>query len=192
MQNMLQSTQSYLVTKEYALTALTKLSTRFTTTIRYSRIFYISRFPLFVGKCGEIDRLESGMKLIRTFRLNFCFVLHCSRIENVVSSFGTHLNVELQQRGIEYAQLFTKHVNLRSGIMAHIPPMEHRPQAIDGGMTNGNGDNTGKNGLGALINGDDMLLDDFNPLGGRSDVHSVPNKDSVSVGHFHLNYMAKT
>ena len=33
---------------------------------------------------------------------------------------------ELQQRGVEYSQLFTKHVALRPAVMERIPPMEHR------------------------------------------------------------------
>lgn len=59
----------------------------------------------------------------------FCFVFlwpRDSRIEAVVSGFGTHLHVDLQQRGVEYSQLFTKHVALRPAVMERIPPMEHR------------------------------------------------------------------
>lgn len=94
------------------------------------------------------------------------------RIEDIVTRFGTHLNVELQQRGIEYAQLFTKHVALRPAIMERIPPMEHKSSNQ---LTNGGG-------LGNVVsNGDDnMLMDDLNSFTttGQS---APPTKDSVNI-----------
>lgn len=98
-----------------------------------------------------------------------------SRIEDIVTSFGTHLNVELQQRGIEYAQLFTKHVALRPAIMERIPPMEHKTshQGLTNGSSGGNGVSNGD---------DDMLMDDLNSFTTTSITsHSAPaTKDSVN------------
>ncbi len=79
-----------------------------------------------------------------------------------MTNFGTHLHVELQQRGVEYAQLFTKHVSLRPAIMERIPPMEHKASSNqnnhDLGLTNGDG----------FANGDDEMLlnEDLNGFGG--------------------------
>ena len=87
-----------------------------------------------------------------------------------MTNFGTSLHVELQQRGVEYAQLFSKHVALRPAIMERIPPLENRPQHHDGSslMTNGGEGGDGDDG--------DMLMDDFGTV--RS---SAPaQKDSVS------------
>lgn len=91
-----------------------------------------------------------------------------------MTNFGTHLNVELQQRGIEYAQLFTKHVALRPAIMERIPPMEHKQSHQ--GLTNGSsGGNVVSNG------DDDMLMDDLNSFTTTNITsHSAPaTKDSV-------------
>ncbi|KAK4011493.1 AP-1 complex subunit gamma-1 isoform X2 [Daphnia magna] len=132
-QGILSSSQSTIITKQYALTALTKLSTRFSVTV--------------------------------------------GRIEDIVTRFGTHLNVELQQRGIEYAQLFTKHVALRPAIMERIPPMEHK--SSQQGLTNGS-----SGGGGTLVsNGDDnMLMDDLSSFTTTSTSHSAPaTKDSNSL-----------
>lgn len=93
-----------------------------------------------------------------------------------MTNFGTSLHVELQQRGVEYAQLFSKHVALRPAIMERIPPLENRPQHHDGSslMTNG-----GEGGNG-FSNGDgddgDMLMDDF----GTVRLSAPAQKDSVS------------
>ena len=104
--------------------------------------------------------------------LNELIVLR-SRIEEIVTNFGTHLNVELQQRGIEYAQLFTKHIALRPAIMERIPPMEHKPSHQDTGLTNGSSGGFVSNG------DDDMLMDDLNSFTTTS--HSAPpTKDSVT------------
>ena len=114
----------------------------------------------------------------------YSFFFLCRRIEEIVTNFGTSLHVELQQRGIEYAQLFTKHVALRPAIMERIPPLENRPQHHDGSglLTNGGeGGNGFSNG-----DGDDgeMLMDDLNLYSsGSNGGRPVPpaQKDSVFI-----------
>ena len=107
-----------------------------------------------------------------------CCITNCSRIESIVTNFGTHLHVELQQRGTEYAQLFTKHSTLRPAIMERIPPLEHRPSAASNNTSvneNGSGLTNGR----GFSNGDDLsLMDDLGSLGGTSELLSAP-KDSV-------------
>lgn len=41
-----------------------------------------------------------------------------------MSSFGSSLHIELQQRGVEFTQLFGKHATLRSALLERMPPME--------------------------------------------------------------------
>lgn len=84
--------------------------------------------------------------------------------------------MELQQRGIEYAQLFTKHVALRPAIMERIPPMEHKTSHQESGLTNGSG--------GIVSNGDDdMLMDDLNSFT-TTGHQAPPSKDSVILWLF--------
>ncbi|KAG8233266.1 hypothetical protein J437_LFUL009976 [Ladona fulva] len=49
-------------------------------------------------------------------------VLFSSRIREIVSSFGSHLNVDLQQRGVEFSQLFSKYDHLRHPLLERMPP----------------------------------------------------------------------
>lgn len=79
-QRLLWSPQNTVVTKQYALTSLTKLSTRFNT--------------------------------------------ETVKIRELVEAFGSHVNMELQQRGVEYTQLFGKYSHLRSALLERMPPME--------------------------------------------------------------------
>ncbi|XP_014246388.1 AP-1 complex subunit gamma-1 isoform X2 [Cimex lectularius] len=77
----LTSPQNTAITKQYALTSLTKLSTRFNHT-------------------------------------------DTSKIRELIESFGSHVQMELQQRGVEYTQLFGKYSYLRSGLLERMPPLE--------------------------------------------------------------------
>ncbi|KAI4460932.1 adaptin alpha/gamma/epsilon [Holotrichia oblita] len=46
------------------------------------------------------------------------------KIQQIVSSFCSSLHIELQQRGVEFTQLFGKHSNLRAALLERMPPME--------------------------------------------------------------------
>nr|CAD7195194.1 unnamed protein product [Timema douglasi] len=93
-QRLLWSTQNSVVTKQYTLLSLTKLSTRF----------------------------QSGTEKIR----------------QIIDLFGSHLHIELQQRGVEFSQLFRKYEHLRPALLERMPPMESGRQ-INGtsDLTNG-------------------------------------------------------
>ncbi|XP_044003373.1 AP-1 complex subunit gamma-1 isoform X3 [Aphidius gifuensis] len=98
-QKLLWSTQNTIVTKQYTLLSLTKLSTRF----------------------------QQGNEKIR----------------QIIDTFGSNLNIELQQRGTEFSQLFRKYDNLRSALLERMPPMETAKPQANGiiGMINGDQDN---------------------------------------------------
>lgn len=86
-QRILWSSQCNIITKEYALTSLMKLS---------------ARLPQ-----------------------------ENTSIQQVVSAFGSHLNIELQQRGIEYNQLFTKHGAMRGPLLERMPPFDGAKKSKD-------------------------------------------------------------
>lgn len=89
-QRLLYSLHNTPITKQYALTSLTKLSTRFQT--------------------------------------------DTSKIQELVSSFGCHVEMELQQRGVEYTQLFGKYSHLRSGLLERMPPVDKPQPAANGSV----------------------------------------------------------
>ncbi|CAH1101285.1 unnamed protein product [Psylliodes chrysocephalus] len=47
-----------------------------------------------------------------------------NKIQQIISSFCSSLHVELQQRGVEYSQLFGKYSHLRPPLLERMPPME--------------------------------------------------------------------
>lgn len=50
--------------------------------------------------------------------------IHTNKIQQIVSSFCSSLHIELQQRGVEFSQLFGKYNNLRGALLERMPPME--------------------------------------------------------------------
>lgn len=92
-EKMLSNNQVQLVTKEYAVTSLMKLSVRFASS--------------------------------------------APQIKKVVDAFGGNMNVELQQRSIEFSSLFSKFDHLRGSLLERMPPMESRSLASSAGLDNG-------------------------------------------------------
>lgn len=85
-----------------------------------------------------------------------------------MADFGSHLNVDLQQRGIEYNQLFKKHQGLRPAIMERIPALDRPVQSEH------------MNGSGGVANGEnELLMDDLYPS--RQMNQSNQNKESVRM-----------
>lgn len=59
-----------------------------------------------------------------------------SDIKEIIETFGSHLNIDLQQRGVEFAQLFGQYNHLRESLLEKMPAMTINK--ING--TNSNGD----------------------------------------------------
>lgn len=47
-----------------------------------------------------------------------------SEIKCIIDAFGSHLNIDLQQRSVEFSQLFKAHDDLRSALLEKMPPMQ--------------------------------------------------------------------
>ncbi|KAL9975141.1 hypothetical protein ACROYT_G012263 [Oculina patagonica] len=82
LESVLYSTHSTSTTRDYALTAVMKLSTRFTSTME--------------------------------------------RIKNIINQFEVNMDVELQQRGVEFGSLFKNHDSMRSALLEKMPVMESK------------------------------------------------------------------
>lgn len=56
-----------------------------------------------------------------------------------MEAFGTHLHIDLQQRGVEFSQLFRDYSHLRPALLEKMPKLQKS-------LTNGNGDGNGTGG----------------------------------------------
>lgn len=46
------------------------------------------------------------------------------KIMSIINSFSSSLHIELQQRGVEFSQLFGKYAHMREALLERMPPME--------------------------------------------------------------------
>ena len=53
-----------------------------------------------------------------------------------MNTFASHVNVELQQRGVEFSQLFRGQDSMRIALLERMPPMP-RSQQFNSSLTNG-------------------------------------------------------
>jgi AP-1 complex subunit gamma-1 len=61
-----------------------------------------------------------------------------SNIKEIVEAFGSHLNIDLQQRGVEFTQLFGAHKHLRESLLEKMPAMTiNRINGANGEMMDG-------------------------------------------------------
>ena len=98
-QKILSAKHMSLITKQYAIMSVTKLSTR---------------FPNATPK-----------------------------IQDIIDALTCHMEIDLQQRGVEFSQLFGKFENMRSALLEPMPPMERSSvqsnnEANNELLTNGN------------------------------------------------------
>lgn len=84
-----------------------------------------------------------------------------SKIQQIISSFCSSLHVEIQQRGVEFSQLFGKYSNLRPPLLERMPPMEVSRQSEN--QTNGD-----------ISDSDPKSVED-------SPEHVISNNESVSI-----------
>ncbi|XP_050427529.1 AP-1 complex subunit gamma-1 [Adelges cooleyi] len=77
--------------------------------------------------------LNSLMKLSTRVKVNV------DKVHEMVASFTTHMHTDLQQRGIEYNQLFNRYDKMRDGLLERMPAMEsNRTQQSQWNETNEN------------------------------------------------------
>lgn len=76
---------------------------------------------LWSPQVSTISKQYALMSLAKlSTRLNPC----PNEIQSMIVSFSSHLNVDLQQRGIEFSQLFRDYNNLRPALLEKMPPMQ--------------------------------------------------------------------
>ncbi|KAL1491882.1 hypothetical protein ABEB36_012409 [Hypothenemus hampei] len=75
--------------------------------------------------------------LMSLTKLSTRFTLTTEQIQEVIKTFRTSLQIELQQRGVEFSALFGKYSHLRPALLERMPPMELVRQTDENVHTNG-------------------------------------------------------
>ncbi|KAG7306920.1 hypothetical protein JYU34_007028 [Plutella xylostella] len=53
------------------------------------------------------------------------------KIRGIIDTFGSHIHIELQQRGVELSQLYRNYAHLRPALLERMPPMEAPASAAE-------------------------------------------------------------
>ena len=64
------------------------------------------------------------------------------KIQEIIDSFSCHMEIDLQQRGVEFSQLFNKHPSLKSGVLECMDPIAMERDSSE----NANGEQSITNG----------------------------------------------
>lgn len=73
---------------------------------------------------GHVSVTSKQYALIAIVKLSTRLKAGQEEARAIIESFGTHLDVELQQRGIEFSQLFRAYDHLRPALLEKMPPMQ--------------------------------------------------------------------
>ncbi|KAM3605032.1 uncharacterized protein V6R79_019586 [Siganus canaliculatus] len=105
--------------------------------------------PAQVSEDDVLDALETvlqshmsspatrGFALTATMKLSTRITENVDRIRSIVSIYGSCIDVELQQRAVEYNALFKKYDHMRAAVLERMPVMERNSGQTNGELTEG-------------------------------------------------------
>ncbi|KAL7042269.1 hypothetical protein ACKWTF_001087 [Chironomus riparius] len=85
---------------------------------------------------NQVNTVSKQYALVSLAKLSTRFKSGQNDIKDIIDTFGSHLNIDLQQRGVEFSQLFGQYSHLRESLLEKMPAMTINK--ING--TNSNGD----------------------------------------------------
>lgn len=102
----------------------------------------------------------------------YLIIYFCSKIKEINDTFGSHLNIDLQQRSVEFSQLFGSFNNLRESLLEKMPAMTiskingangdvELESSTEKLVLKNNNNNTSKSNTDALLDllaGDDIIM----------------------------------
>jgi len=77
-----------------------------------------------VLQSSHISTVTKQYALVSLTKLSTRFPSHAPSIQSLVEAFSTNVEVDLQQRGVEFSQLFKSQNSLRPQVLEPMPPLE--------------------------------------------------------------------
>lgn len=131
--------------------------------------------------------------LMSLVKLSTRFNCDTDKIREVVEVFGSHVHMELQQRGVEFTQLFGKYDHLRRPLLERMPPMEVtrtsaaetngdvEPETNSEVLDNAPADTQDSNALLVLLGGDAGEGDIVRPVEQTKPIVPTDNQDLLDL-----------
>uniref|UniRef100_A0A1I8NYS1 AP-1 complex subunit gamma n=2 Tax=Stomoxys calcitrans TaxID=35570 RepID=A0A1I8NYS1_STOCA len=110
---------------------------------------------------AQVSTTSKQYALVSLAKLSTRLQSCVEEIQALITSFGSHLNVDLQQRGVEFSQLFGSYKHLRPPLLEKMPAMQVSRMSSQNGESSGSYDDQSpdliENGL-----GDDQIVTESN------------------------------
>ncbi|XP_052849155.1 AP-1 complex subunit gamma-1 isoform X2 [Drosophila gunungcola] len=131
---------------------------------------------------AQVSTTSKQYALVSLAKLSTRLQQCVEEIQALITSFGSHLNVDLQQRGVEFTQLFGHYKHLRPPLLEKMPAMQisrissqngesgggsfddNSPDVIENGVEGGGG------GGGGVGGGHSLIESNMNTLGDNTNI----------------------
>ncbi|KAH8275839.1 hypothetical protein KR018_001187, partial [Drosophila ironensis] len=126
---------------------------------------------------AQVSTTSKQYALVSLAKLSTRLQQCVEEIQALITSFGSHLNVDLQQRGVEFTQLFGHYKHLRPPLLEKMPAMQisrissqngesgggsfddNSPEVIENGVEGGGGHSLIESNMNTLGDNTNILLD---------------------------------
>ncbi|KAH8336137.1 hypothetical protein KR074_003770 [Drosophila pseudoananassae] len=138
---------------------------------------------------AQVSTTSKQYALVSLAKLSTRLQQCVEEIQALITSFGSHLNVDLQQRGVEFTQLFGHYQHLRPPLLEKMPAMQISRISSQNGESGGgsfddNSPDVVENGVEGDCGGHSIIESNMNTLGDNTVSAQGPFE---GVGHTLLN-----
>ncbi|XP_017025389.1 AP-1 complex subunit gamma-1 isoform X1 [Drosophila kikkawai] len=126
---------------------------------------------------AQVSTTSKQYALVSLAKLSTRLQQCVEEIQALITSFGSHLNVDLQQRGVEFTQLFGHYKHLRPPLLEKMPAMQISRISSQNGESGGSFDDNspdvienGVEGAGNGGGGHSLIESNMNTLGDNTNI----------------------
>ncbi|KPU74766.1 uncharacterized protein Dana_GF19194, isoform E [Drosophila ananassae] len=124
---------------------------------------------------AQVSTTSKQYALVSLAKLSTRLQQCVEEIQALITSFGSHLNVDLQQRGVEFTQLFGHYQHLRPPLLEKMPAMQISRISSQNGESGGgsfddNSPDVVENGVEGDCGGHSIIESNMNTLGDNTNI----------------------
>ncbi|XP_030386724.1 AP-1 complex subunit gamma-1 isoform X1 [Scaptodrosophila lebanonensis] len=123
---------------------------------------------------AQVSTTSKQYALVSLAKLSTRLQQCVEEVQALITSFGSHLNVDLQQRGVEFTQLFGNYKHLRPPLLEKMPAMQISRISSQNGESSGSFDDNSpdviENGIEGNSSGHQLIESNMNTLGDNTNI----------------------
>ncbi|XP_023035318.1 AP-1 complex subunit gamma-1 isoform X3 [Drosophila willistoni] len=119
---------------------------------------------------AQVSTTSKQYALVSLAKLSTRLQQCVEEIQALITSFGSHLNVDLQQRGVEFTQLFGNYEQLRPALLEKMPAMQISRISSQNGESSGSFDDNSPEWNGTEGSGNALIESNINTMGENTNI----------------------